>query len=593
MPVDRMRVSLGGAAVDLMTRRTAIKSIVGASARSSSPLGVASANLDHIFHFGDGGRWQGILDESRGVEWMTLLDGQPLVRASARLTGRRWPRLAGSDLIEELFTEAEAQGVVVGFLGGSVESHRMLRARIASDWPQLRVGGCWAPGRRELVDATSSEALAHEIRSCQVQMLFVGLGKPRQEVWIAEHGPATGAGTLLAFGASADFVAGIARRAPRAVSDVGAEWLWRLGHEPRRLARRYLVEGPGAYVSLRAGSSVEPGGNRLTAHAPEEPIDEDPRVGGPSSQPRLNVVIVTYNSADHVLPLLRDLAAQEGAPPLRTLVVDNCSTDETRDIVADSGLAELVSSASNLGYGGAINLALRLVPPDEPVLVLNPDLRLAPDTVAIMTRRMLRERAGVVVPTIVDERGVRYPSLRFEPTLLRDLGDALFGSALAARPPWATETDFDEESYDWAHTSDWATGAALLVSAEAVAAVGSWSEEFFLYSEETDFMRRVREAGFTVWFEPLARVVHEGGASGSSPDLDALRAVNRVRYAELHHGRLYSSAARAVVALSALVRVPRSEGHRRALQYLLRRGRWSELPSAGAASTDPMSRPAA
>jgi GT2 family glycosyltransferase len=184
-----------------------------------------------------------------------------------------------------------------------------------------------------------------------------------------------------------------------------------------------------------------------------------------------------------------------------------------------------------------------------------------------------------VVPAVLDEAGELYPSLRFEPTLLRDFGDALLGSRLSTRPPWLTETDFNTESYQWAHPLDWATGAALLVSAEVASAVGDWSEDFFLYSEETDFFRRVRETGSTVWFEPEARVTHVGEASGSSPELDALRAVNRVRYAELHHGRTHAFAARLVVILSALMRTRRAEGHRRALHYLLRRDRWSSLPS--------------
>jgi GT2 family glycosyltransferase len=193
---------------------------------------------------------------------------------------------------------------------------------------------------------------------------------------------------------------------------------------------------------------------------------------------------------------------------------------------------------------------------------------------------MQAERAGVVVPAVLDEDGELYPSLRFEPTLLRDLGDALLGAHLSSRPPWWTETDFNVESYQWPHRVDWATGAALLVSPSAVRAVGEWREDFFLYSEETDFCRRVRDAGLSVWFEPGARVTHVGEASGSSPELDALRAVNRVRYAELHHGPRRAIAARLVVLLSALVRAHRAPGHRRALHFLLRRRKWGTLPQA-------------
>lgn len=578
---------LGGAAVDLMSKEAAVEAILSSATRPERPLGVASANLDHIFHFGRGGRWRGVLEEDRGTDWLTLLDGHPLVTQAARLTGRQWPRLAGSDLIEDLLTGAESEQVVVGFLGGTPATHGLLRERIERDWPRLVVGGYWAPERSELTDPTRSAALADAIRSKAVQLLFVGLGKPRQELWIAEHGRATGAGALLAFGASADFIAGTADRAPARLANGGVEWLWRLAHEPRRLARRYLVEGPGAYVTLRTTSSMPPDVRDPRRHCAREARDAAAPVADGSSA-RVTVLIVTYNSADRIVPLLEDLTHQVGGPPARVVVVDNCSSDETRRVVREAGTAELVEAETNLGYAGAINLGLRQVAQGEAVLVLNPDLRLAVDTLSSLWRRMTAEKAGAVVPAVLDERGQLYPSLRSEPTLLRDLGDALLGSRLSARPPWLTETDFNDESYQWAHTVDWATGAALLVSPDAVAAVGDWREDFFLYSEETDYLRRLREAGFTVWFEPQALVTHAGEASGTSPELDALRAVNRVRYAELHHGAAHARAARLIVILSALVRARRAEGHRRALYFLLRRDRWRNLPSAPAPGSSPV-----
>lgn len=573
----RRRVLLGGTAVDLLDKEAALEVIVSSARHCHRPLGVASANLDHIFHFGVGSRWKGVLEEGRGADWLTLLDGHPLVRQAARLTGRRWPRLAGSDLIDELLSRAEVEDLVVGFLGGRPESHERLRLRIARDWPRLVVGGYWAPDRAQLTDPWFSRGLTIEIRESRVQMLFVGLGKPRQEVWIAEHARATGAGVLLAFGAAADFVSGTAIRAPRVLADGGIEWLWRLAHEPRRLARRYLGEGPGAYLVLRTESSVLPNFREDRAGRSHESDAETPAARSPSAG--VTALVVTFNSADRIGPLLQDLEGQIGSPRLRIVVIDNCSTDSTRRIVRESGTAELIEAEANLGYAGAVNLGLSHVSAGEAVLVLNPDLRLPPRTLSSLWQRMLMERAGVVVPAVEDQRGVLCPSLRFEPTLLRDFFDALLGARLSSRPPWSTESDFSAESYQWAHTVDWATGAALLVSADVVSSVGPWSEDFFLYSEETDFLRRVREAGFKVWFEPEARVTHEGEASGASPELDALRAVNRVRYAELHHGQRYAFMARLVVILSALVRAHRAEGHRRALHYLLRRETWSELPS--------------
>lgn len=131
-------------------------------------------------------------------------------------------------------------------------------------------------------------------------------------------------------------------------------------------------------------------------------------------------------------------------------------------------------------------------------------------------------------------------------------------------------------SYFEAHDVDWATGAALLIAAAVVREVGEWNEEFFLYSEETDYFRRIRESGRRVRFEPSAVVKHVGRGSGTSPGLATLMAVNRVRYVERHHGRAYSVLFRAVVALAEGLR-SYDATHRRTLAFILNRRRWQEL----------------
>ena len=82
---------------------------------------------------------------------------------------------------------------------------------------------------------------------------------------------------------------------------------------------------------------------------------------------------------------------------------------------------------------------------------------------------------------------------------------------------------YDPAAYTHAHPVDWATGAAVLVTAAAADTVGPWDERFFLYSEETDYSRRLRDAGYEVWYEPSATVRHAGAGSGTAPALDALR----------------------------------------------------------------------
>ena len=131
-------------------------------------------------------------------------------------------------------------------------------------------------------------------------------------------------------------------------------------------------------------------------------------------------------------------------------------------------------------------------------------------------------------------------------------------------------------SYFEAHDVDWATGAALLIAAAVEREVGEWNEEFFLYSEETDYFRRIRESERRVRFEPSAVVKHVGRGSGTSPGLATLMAVNRVRYVERHHGRAYSVLFRAVVALAEGLR-SYDATHFRTLAFILNRRRWQEL----------------
>jgi len=296
------RVLLGGTPVDLFDRDDAVTTIIDhVRGPRSWPLGVMSANLDHIHHFGYHGPsarvpfvWahpeagepfpgtytsavhgETVPDRDASapeVRWLNLLDGAPLVRQATHLTGHPWPRLAGSDLIGPILDRAEAARIRVGFLGGMPDVLDTLRQRLAQDRPELPVTGLWSPERGELDAPHRCDAWARRVRDAGTELLVVGLGKPRQERWIVEHGAATGASVLLAFGAVVDFLAGAVQRAPEVVRDHGMEWAWRLALEPRRLARRYLVDGPPAFTVLARHSFV------MTPWPPE-PL---PTTAGPS-----------------------------------------------------------------------------------------------------------------------------------------------------------------------------------------------------------------------------------------------------------------------------------------------------------------------
>lgn len=261
MTLDTSRIKLGGAPVDLLEFDQAVELIAGrALASSQPPLGVVSINLDHIHHFGERSSLYGDFGLRSGpvgdIEWLNLADGAPLVEQARRLTAHQWPRLAGSDLIGALLARAERDGSSVGFLGGLPSTATELSRRLLAEYPALELAGCWTPSREELADARYSCELASEIRDVGVDVLVVCLGKPRQELWIDHYGVRTGAHVLLAFGAVVDFLAGRVDRAPRWAADNGFEWAWRLAKEPKRLFRRYVVEGPSAYRAVRRSHAI-------------------------------------------------------------------------------------------------------------------------------------------------------------------------------------------------------------------------------------------------------------------------------------------------------------------------------------------------
>jgi GT2 family glycosyltransferase len=303
------------------------------------------------------------------------------------------------------------------------------------------------------------------------------------------------------------------------------------------------------------------------------------RFVGAGAHADVAAVVVTHNSASDISLLIDDLRVVAFDRPLRVIVVDNQSSDGTADIVRAHTDVRLIEAGENLGCAGGINAALPFIGPCDAVLILNPDLRLMPEAVTRLLGPLVADdRIGTVVPLLVDMNGVIHPSLRREPSLTRALGDAILGSRIwRNRPGFLSELDYRRASYVDAHDVDWATGAVLLVRADVVRELGGWNEEFFLHLDETDYFRRIRESGRLVRFEPSAVVKHRGG--GTSPVVAPLMAVNRVRYAERHHGFVFALLFRAVVALGEILR-SFDPVHRHTLALILNRGRWREVPHA-------------
>jgi GT2 family glycosyltransferase len=296
------------------------------------------------------------------------------------------------------------------------------------------------------------------------------------------------------------------------------------------------------------------------------------------------VLIVTYNSAAEVPALIASLRGEAAHHSQRVIVADNASTDATADILAAHDDVIVVGTGGNLGYAAGINAAMAQAGSCRALLVLNPDLQVRPGAIAaLLAAADAHPSAGVVAPRIIDDSGATTFSQSNEPSVTRALADAVLGPVWAARPRALSEYVRRADAYTSARTVDWVTGAALLIPSHVARAIGEWDERFFLYSEETDYCRRVRDAGLEVRYEPAAVVQHSQGKSGSSPQLDALLSVNRVRYMRKHAPRR-AGAYRLAVALGAALRARRSVSARESLAFLRSESRWSELPSPSPAA---------
>lgn len=291
-----------------------------------------------------------------------------------------------------------------------------------------------------------------------------------------------------------------------------------------------------------------------------------------SSPRKLAVVAVTYNSADTVGGLLDSLrAGLEGLPQTQIIIADNASSDATVAIVEAHPIGALViRTGRNGGYAAGINAALAHVADDADLLVLNPDIRLSPGAAARLVAPLRHPRIGIAAPRIRHENGALFCSLRREPTLQTAWADALLGSRLGSGVDRG-ESICNTELYETPGIVDWASGAILAVSAEARRRIGPWDESFFLYSEEVDFQRRARQAGFHIAYVPEAEVVHFGGDYHSNPRLYSILTANRLRDYARHHDALSTWMFRlAVLAGEALRSLGGSPVHRAGLKAALR-----------------------
>jgi N-acetylglucosaminyldiphosphoundecaprenol N-acetyl-beta-D-mannosaminyltransferase len=193
---------------------------------------------------------------------LVTADGAPLV-AFSRLVRRRLPeRVTGADLVARLPEVAARKGLRVALVGGAPGVAADAAARLAAESRGMPEPMACETPMRLVLGSREDEALVARLQEYDPHVVVVCLGSPKQEVWIHHHRDDLPAAVLLGGGAALDFVVGRQRRAPRWVQRGGVEWVWRLSHDFRRLARRYLVQDA-AFVPIAARELAAVAGGRF------------------------------------------------------------------------------------------------------------------------------------------------------------------------------------------------------------------------------------------------------------------------------------------------------------------------------------------
>jgi N-acetylglucosaminyl-diphospho-decaprenol L-rhamnosyltransferase len=273
----------------------------------------------------------------------------------------------------------------------------------------------------------------------------------------------------------------------------------------------------------------------------------------------ITIAIVNYNTAFLLDRLFSALAAAQGRLKLQIIVIDNVSRDNSLEILRKKfPFVELIANDANVGFGRANNQALAHVH-GRYLLLLNTDAFMATDTLTKTFEFMERNPCcGVLGVKLVGEDGTLQPSCRYFPTPWN-----VFVAANGLNRYFPKTQLMDDMSWD--HQSvrqcDWVPGCFYLVRKAVLDQLGLFDPRFFLYYEEVDHCRRVRQAGWDVIYYPYTEVVHVGGESAKSDarltsagrQISDLQVESELLYFRKHYGILGVVAWIALMACGAVL----------------------------------------
>ena len=238
-PVERRTVRIGDLTIHDVDFQTTVAEIVqGAAARAG--WYVCTPNVDHVFK----ARTDRLFREATEGARLRVPDGMWIIYAS-RIAGRPLrSTVTGRLLLPAVAAEAARRGLRLALFGAGPGVATQAGDALRHAYPGLEVVATVTPQTPFLIGSVDDELAVAELSTAKPDVVFVGLGPPKQEIWMARHADELGGAVLVGVGAALDVAAGRFRAAPSWMTRWGFEWLWRLAHEPRRLARRYLIDDP-------------------------------------------------------------------------------------------------------------------------------------------------------------------------------------------------------------------------------------------------------------------------------------------------------------------------------------------------------------
>lgn len=264
-------------------------------------------------------------------------------------------------------------------------------------------------------------------------------------------------------------------------------------------------------------------------------------------------VVVSFNTRKFTVRCVQALLDSD-VPLREILVVDNGSLDGSADAVeALSARVRVFRAGRNLGFGAANNLAMRNSSADYFVLV-NSDAFVESGTLRCLKNYLLQcPEVGVVGPKLLNEDGSLQESRFCFPTPLRAWWENLGGLWLGSKPVGSSPLRSGRV--------EWLSGACLMIRRAVLEGVGGFDESFFLYSEETDWQRRISDAGWEVHWVGGARAVHVGGGSGEGASAGTREYFYEGvdRYFRKYHGMVGVFLLRAAMVVGILLRLMASQ----------------------------------